>query len=71
MEAINDVHVHVPELGLVVVDVAAADDEIAFAFHAAVLLWQPHAHLSLGKLALGKWLLHDPSVSHAPNTSCW
>ncbi|MEV7797189.1 DUF6207 family protein [Streptomyces sp. NPDC087512] len=34
MEAINDVHVSEP--GLVVVDVAAADDETAFAFHAAL-----------------------------------
>ncbi|MFE6530999.1 DUF6207 family protein [Streptomyces rochei] len=31
MEAINDVHVSEP--GLVVVDIAAADDETAFAFH--------------------------------------
>ncbi|WP_411101031.1 DUF6207 family protein [Streptomyces sp. x-45] len=31
MEAINEVHVSEP--GLVVVDVAAADDETAFAFH--------------------------------------
>ncbi|MFE9287994.1 DUF6207 family protein [Streptomyces olivaceus] len=31
MEAINDMHVSQP--GLVVVDVAAADDETAFAFH--------------------------------------
>ncbi|MFF8883847.1 DUF6207 family protein [Streptomyces flaveolus] len=34
MEAINDVHLSEP--GLVVVDVAAADDETAFAFHAAL-----------------------------------
>jgi hypothetical protein len=34
MEAINDVHVSEP--GLVVVDVAAADDETAVAFHAAL-----------------------------------
>ncbi|MCZ9351313.1 DUF6207 family protein [Streptomyces mutabilis] len=34
MEAINDVHVSEP--GLVVVDVAAADDETAFAFHAVL-----------------------------------
>ncbi|MFJ7242982.1 DUF6207 family protein [Streptomyces olivaceus] len=34
MEAISDVHVSEP--GLVVVDVAAADDETAFAFHAAL-----------------------------------
>lgn len=34
MEAINDVHVSEP--GLVVVDVAAADDETAFAFHTAL-----------------------------------
>ncbi|GGV50949.1 hypothetical protein GCM10010293_62380 [Streptomyces griseoflavus] len=34
MEAINDVHVSEP--GLVVVDVATADDETAFAFHAAL-----------------------------------
>ncbi|MFI2415779.1 DUF6207 family protein [Streptomyces sp. NPDC018947] len=34
MEAINDAHVSEP--GLVVVDVAAADDETAFAFHAAL-----------------------------------
>ncbi|MFD5805905.1 DUF6207 family protein [Streptomyces sp. NPDC127020] len=34
MEAINDVHVSEP--GLVVVDVAAADDETAFAFHEAL-----------------------------------
>ncbi|MER7193797.1 DUF6207 family protein [Streptomyces flaveolus] len=33
MEAINGVHVSEP--GLVVVDVAAADDETAFAVHAA------------------------------------
>ncbi|WP_254399468.1 DUF6207 family protein [Streptomyces sp. AC602_WCS936] len=32
MEAVNDVHVSEP--GLVVVDVAAADDDTAFAFHA-------------------------------------
>ncbi len=31
MEAINEVHVSSP--GLIVVDVAAADDETAFAFH--------------------------------------
>ncbi|MET9987710.1 DUF6207 family protein [Streptomyces rochei] len=34
MEAINEVHVSEP--GLAVVDVAAADDETAFAFHAAL-----------------------------------
>ncbi|MER6442200.1 DUF6207 family protein [Streptomyces sp. NPDC001185] len=34
MEAINEVHV--PEPGLVVVDVAAADDRTAFAFQAAL-----------------------------------
>ncbi|WP_239106211.1 DUF6207 family protein [Streptomyces rubrogriseus] len=34
MEAINEVHVSEP--GLVVVDVAAADDETAFAFHTAL-----------------------------------
>ncbi|MFC8001057.1 DUF6207 family protein [Streptomyces rochei] len=34
MEAINDVHLSEP--GLVVVDVAAADDETAFAFHTAL-----------------------------------
>lgn len=34
MEAINEVHVSEP--GLIVVDVAAADDETAFAFHAAL-----------------------------------
>ncbi|MCG8970538.1 MULTISPECIES: DUF6207 family protein [Streptomyces] len=34
MEAINDVHVSEP--GLAVVDVAAADDETAFALHAAL-----------------------------------
>jgi hypothetical protein len=34
MEAINDVHVSEP--GLVVVDVAAADDETAFTFHTAL-----------------------------------
>ncbi|MDA5147597.1 DUF6207 family protein [Streptomyces sp. AD681] len=34
METINEVHVSEP--GLVVVDVAAADDETAFAFHTAL-----------------------------------
>ncbi|MGW0191142.1 DUF6207 family protein, partial [Streptomyces sp. NPDC003362] len=34
MEAINEVHVSEP--GLVVVGVVAADDETAFAFHAAL-----------------------------------
>ncbi|REH18409.1 hypothetical protein SAMN05428941_0104 [Streptomyces sp. 2114.2] len=34
MDAINEVHVSEP--GLVVVDVAAADDETAFAFHTAL-----------------------------------
>ncbi|MEU9647168.1 DUF6207 family protein [Streptomyces sp. NPDC048188] len=34
MEAINDVHVSEP--GLVVVDIAAADDETAFTFHTAL-----------------------------------
>ncbi len=34
MEAINETHVSEP--GLVVLDVAAADDETAFAFHAAL-----------------------------------
>ncbi|MFC5200365.1 MULTISPECIES: DUF6207 family protein [Streptomyces] len=34
MEAINEVHVS--ESGLVVVDVAAADDQTAFAFQAAL-----------------------------------
>ncbi|WP_461712280.1 DUF6207 family protein [Streptomyces sp. DSM 41013] len=34
MDAINEVHVS--ESGLVVVDVAAADDETAFAFHTAL-----------------------------------
>ncbi|MFF9863260.1 DUF6207 family protein [Streptomyces tendae] len=34
MEAINEVHVSEP--GLVVVDIAAADDETAFAFHTAL-----------------------------------
>ncbi len=34
MEAINEVHVSEP--GLVVVDFAAADDETALAFHAAL-----------------------------------
>jgi hypothetical protein len=33
MEATNEMHVSVP--GLTVLDVAAADDETAFAFHAA------------------------------------
>ncbi|MFF3000087.1 DUF6207 family protein [Streptomyces sp. NPDC057950] len=38
MEAINEVHV--AESGLVVVDVAAADDQTAFAFHEALaLMW--------------------------------
>ncbi|MYS75484.1 hypothetical protein GTY88_34470 [Streptomyces sp. SID5926] len=35
MDAINEVHVSEP--GLVVVDVAAADDETAFAFHTALV----------------------------------
>ncbi|MGQ4423213.1 DUF6207 family protein [Streptomyces violaceoruber] len=34
MDAINEVHVSEP--GLVVVDLAAADDETAFAFHTAL-----------------------------------
>ncbi|MFE0418380.1 DUF6207 family protein [Streptomyces tendae] len=34
MEAINDVHVSEP--GLVVIDIAAADDETAFTFHTAL-----------------------------------
>ncbi|MCW8122469.1 DUF6207 family protein [Streptomyces violaceoruber] len=34
VDAINEVHVSEP--GLVVVDVAAADDETAFAFHTAL-----------------------------------
>ncbi|MFJ7242618.1 DUF6207 family protein [Streptomyces olivaceus] len=34
MEAVTEVHVSEP--GLVVVDIAAADDETAFAFHAAL-----------------------------------
>ncbi|MEU7428620.1 DUF6207 family protein [Streptomyces sp. NPDC040750] len=34
MEAISEVHVSQP--GLVVVDIAAADDQTAFAFHAAL-----------------------------------
>ncbi|MEV5013509.1 DUF6207 family protein [Streptomyces sp. NPDC053780] len=34
MEAINEVHVSEP--GLVVVDIAAADDEAAFTFHTAL-----------------------------------
>ncbi|WND39952.1 DUF6207 family protein [Streptomyces sp. BB1-1-1] len=34
MEAINDVHVFEP--GLVVVDIAAADDDTAFTFHTAL-----------------------------------
>ncbi|MFH8533218.1 DUF6207 family protein [Streptomyces tendae] len=34
MEAINEMHVSEP--GLIVLDVAAADDETAFAFHAAL-----------------------------------
>ncbi|WP_174855232.1 DUF6207 family protein [Streptomyces rubrogriseus] len=34
MDAINEVHVSEP--GLVVVDVAATDDETAFAFHTAL-----------------------------------
>ncbi|MEU9523308.1 DUF6207 family protein [Streptomyces sp. NPDC048224] len=34
MEAINEVHVSEP--GLVVADIAAADDETAFAFHTAL-----------------------------------
>ncbi|CAM5367919.1 putative protein OS=Streptomyces tendae OX=1932 GN=GUR47_38235 PE=4 SV=1 [Streptomyces tendae] len=34
MEAINDVHVSEP--GLIVVDIAAADDETAFTFHTAL-----------------------------------
>ncbi|MFJ8546673.1 DUF6207 family protein [Streptomyces sp. NPDC093586] len=34
MEAINEVHVSEPSL--VVIDVAAADDETAFTFHAAL-----------------------------------
>ncbi|MFC7896790.1 DUF6207 family protein [Streptomyces sp. NPDC057381] len=38
MEAINETHVSEP--GLVVVDTATADDETAFAFHAALAaLW--------------------------------
>ncbi|WP_226487564.1 DUF6207 family protein [Streptomyces parvulus] len=34
MEAINDVHVSEP--GLVILDIAAADDETAFTFHTAL-----------------------------------
>ncbi|MFJ9675275.1 DUF6207 family protein [Streptomyces sp. NPDC101221] len=34
MEAINETHLSEP--GLIVLDVAAADDETAFAFHAAL-----------------------------------
>ncbi|MEW2266088.1 DUF6207 family protein [Streptomyces sp. NPDC047853] len=34
MEAINEVHVSEP--GLIVVDIAAADDETAFTFHTAL-----------------------------------
>ncbi|MEU9654355.1 DUF6207 family protein [Streptomyces sp. NPDC048110] len=37
MEAINETHVSEP--GLVVVDVATANDETAFAFHAALAAW--------------------------------
>ncbi|MFJ6861506.1 DUF6207 family protein [Streptomyces werraensis] len=37
MEAINDAHVSEP--GLVVVDVATADDATAFAFHSALAVW--------------------------------
>ncbi|MFF8638932.1 DUF6207 family protein [Streptomyces pilosus] len=37
MEVINDAHVSEP--GLVVVDVATADDATAFAFHSALAAW--------------------------------